>query len=30
MDEIFCAYFGHFDGDFDVEFVVFGYLVVEI
>ena len=30
MDEIFCAYSGHFDGDFDVEFVVFGYLVIEI
>jgi hypothetical protein len=30
MDEIFCAYSGHFDGDFHVEFVIFGYLVEEI
>ena len=27
MNENFCAYSGHVDGDFHVEFVVFGYLV---
>ena len=27
MNENFCAYSGHVDGDFHVEFVIFGYLV---
>jgi hypothetical protein len=30
MNEKFCAYSGHVDGDFHVEFVIFGYLVMEI
>ena len=30
MDEIFYACSGHLDGDFHVEFMIFGHLVEEI